>query len=573
MELVLIVAVLVAAIAANAIEKMMRRRKLRRSIAAAFGVRATGETNPYYAASFWRAYERKEKISDALDDATWDDLELDAVFAAVNSCGSAVGDLWLYAALRTRGAVHGAEWDDLLTAFEGNEQLRLDAQMLFHALGHSGGTCLETVLFSPERLRLPKSGLLLMLAVFPLLTVFVWPFSGVAAGLTLTVLTAVVNFGLTLYLRSRTGSGFVSVCRFLSVLGCAKRLAPRLRKTLPEAARALEHAAKRFDSLGLPASVIRFGDVCMQMGVPDLSAVLLLPVVSYLWMIRRMERRSQDACALVLALGEVDAAISILSLQKMLPYWSKPEFTEKLSMEFTDAYHPLLENPVPSSARFDRGALFTGSNASGKSTFIKTAALNCLFGQSFGLCFARRFRAARALLLSSMTHRDDILASESYFTAELRRVRSILETVRGGRPCLVFVDELLRGTNTLERISACWAVLRALSDAGALVLAATHDLEQTRLLSDRFDNFHFGESFEDGQVRFDYTLRAGPTRTRNALALMRAMDYPDAVCDGADLLLRSFETTGTWAAPEELRLHSPGKNAIIGAKERGEEHV
>ena len=573
MELALVAAVIAAAVAANMIEKMIRRRRLRRSIAAAFGVRATGETNPYYATSFWHAYEKQEKIPGALDDASWDDLELDAVFAAVNGCGSAVGDLWLYAALRTRGAVHGAEWDKLLAAFDRDERLRLDAQMLFHALGHGGGTCLETVLFSPERLRLPKGGLLLALAALPLLTLFAWPFTGVAAGLSLTVVTASVNFGLTIYLRSRTGSGFVSVCRFLSVLSCAKRLAPRLRKTLPEAADVLERAAKRFDSLGLPASVIRFGDVCMQMGVPDLSAVFLLPVVSYLWMIRRMERRAGDARALVFAVGEVDAAIAVLSLQKMLPYWSKPQFSDVLRMEFEDAYHPLLENPVPNSARFDRGALFTGSNASGKSTFIKTAALCCLFGQSVGVCFARRFCAPRALILTSMTHRDDVLAGESYFTAELRRVRCVLETVQGGRPCMVFVDELLRGTNTLERISACWAVLRALSEAGALVLAATHDLEQTRLLADSFDNFHFGESFRGDQVLFDYTLRPGPTRTRNALALMRAMDYPAAVCDGAQELLRSFETTGAWSAPERGACN-PGDAMGSSEQTKGaEEHV
>ncbi len=107
----------------------------------------------------------------------------------------------------------------------------------------------------------------------------------------------------------------------------------------------------------------------------------------------------------------------------------------------------------------ERNTLVTGSNASGKSTFLKALAVNAILAQTIGVCFAQEFRFGRARVMSSMAVRDSVRGGESYFVAEIRSLKRILDAAEGKTPVLAFVDEILRGTNTIERIAASAAVL------------------------------------------------------------------------------------------------------------------
>ncbi|HHX21297.1 MAG TPA: DNA mismatch repair protein MutS, partial [Clostridiales bacterium] len=109
-----------------------------------------------------------------------------------------------------------------------------------------------------------------------------------------------------------------------------------------------------------------------------------------------------------------------------------------------------------------------------------------------------------------------------------------------------FIDEILRGTNTIERIAASSAVLDAIARRNALCMAATHDIELTRLLRDVFQNLHFSETMDEDGIRFDYLLREGPTRTRNAIRLLQQMGYGQEIIAAAQDNARRFEQTGSW---------------------------
>ena len=124
---------------------------------------------------------------------------------------------------------------------------------------------------------------------------------------------------------------------------------------------------------------------------------------------------------------------------------------------------------------------------------------------------------------------DDLLSGESYFVAELRSLRRVLQRADAGEEFLCFVDEILRGTNTDERLAASQAVLRHLAGTGALCFVATHDVELTGALADVCDNSHFQEVVQSGAVAFDYLLRGGPARGRNAIRLLGEMGFPPAV--------------------------------------------
>jgi DNA mismatch repair ATPase MutS len=222
-----------------------------------------------------------------------------------------------------------------------------------------------------------------------------------------------------------------------------------------------------------------------------------------------------------------------------------------MALEVHDAVHPLLENGVGNSADFQHGVLITGSNASGKSTFIKTLAVNAILAQSINTCSAASFTLPRARVMSSMALRDNLAGGESYFVVEVKSFRRILQAVKAS-PCLCFVDEILRGTNTVERIAASAAVLRSLQQGNSLCVAATHDIELAAILSGLYDNYHFQEELKDRSIHFDYKLRPGPSHTRNALLLLHAFDFPDHVVREAMEMVASFEREHRWPAADVL---------------------
>lgn len=525
----------------------LRRRhsRMRARIDREFGVQGAGVPNLLRANSFWRAYQREGTFRAPMDDITWNDLDMDAVYVNLDHCQSGVGDLWMYAALRAGGELRPRE--ELPAFFEERPALRRQVQYSLARLGRRGESGVETALFDPQSLKLSHPRLLACAAALPLLALCAWPLLGAAAGATMSVAALFANLALTFYLRNRPGSGFDAVCDFSAALACTRRLEKQLRGERAGWADGLAAAASPFRKFSLPIAIINFSDTAFQLGAVDVSSFFLLPVLSYLYVTRQLERRRADALRMIRQLGEIDAAIGILSLRKMLPYWCRPDQAQGREIAFESVYHPLLEEPVANSGTFREEAVFTGSNASGKSTFIKTIAVNCVLGQAIGTCCAKTFYMRReSRVLTSMAVRDDILAGSSYFAAELRSIRRILEELETGAFCYVFLDEVLRGTNTRERVAGAAALLGYLERQGCLAMAATHDVELTELLKERCKNYHFEEEATGDGITFDYKLRPGPAVTKNALKLMRAMQYPPQVFEDAERLIAEYEKSGSW---------------------------
>jgi DNA mismatch repair ATPase MutS len=111
---------------------------------------------------------------------------------------------------------------------------------------------------------------------------------------------------------------------------------------------------------------------------------------------------------------------------------------------------------------------------------------------------------------------------------------------------LCFVDEVLRGTNTIERIAASTQILEKLSTSGVICFAATHDIELTHLLEDKYDNYHFREEVSGGDIIFPYQLLQGRAQTRNAIKLLEIIGFSEDVINNADEMARNFLDKGEW---------------------------
>lgn len=193
--------------------------------------------------------------------------------------------------------------------------------------------------------------------------------------------------------------------------------------------------------------------------------------------------------------------------------------------------HPLL--PASYCVRNDlhlkdglRILIVSGSNMSGKSTFLRTAGINAVLALAGAPVRAHRLRLSPLAIGATLRIQDSLQQGRSRFYAEILRVRQIVDLTRGPLPLLFLLDEIFAGTNSHDRRIGAEAIVRGLVESGALGLVTTHDLSLTHIaeqLGSRATNVHFADHFENGEMKFDYRLQSGVVRHSNALALMRAV--------------------------------------------------
>ena len=276
-----------------------------------------------------------------------------------------------------------------------------------------------------------------------------------------------------------------------------------------------------------------------------INIMFLYDIRKYNRFMKMVVRNKKELHRLYRAVGEIDLALCVLSFRMSLPVAAVPEFRDGNPIEFSDVFHPLINSPITNSGVIAKPSLITGSNASGKSTFIKALAVNGILAQTINTVAARTFRLNHSLIMTSMAIRDDISGGDSYFIVEIKSLRRILDKIRTF-PSICFIDEILRGTNTVERIAASTAVLEFIHTQDCLCIVASHDIELTNILMDKYDNYHFREKVTDKGVTFDYLLRHGPSSTRNALKLLSFTEFDADIVARAEKLAEEYDISKTW---------------------------
>jgi hypothetical protein len=270
---------------------------------------------------------------------------------------------------------------------------------------------------------------------------------------------------------------------------------------------------------------------------PFVNAVTMWDVHCVTALERWQSTSGREVRAWLDALGELEALASFGALAYDEPDFCWPEVAEGAAhFEATALGHPLLDaerrvaNDV-AIAEAGHGLLVTGSNMSGKSTLLRAMGLSAVMAMAGAPVCASELRLAWCRLRTSLRIRDSLESGVSHFYAEVAKLKAALDATAGDVPVLFLLDEILHGTNSLERqIGARW-VLSRLLERGAIGVVTTHDAELCRLeppLSERIEQKHFREHVEGGAMVFDYRLRPGPVQGGNALRVMRmlGMDVP-----------------------------------------------
>lgn len=500
---------------------------------------------------------QKGKIEEPyIDNITWNDLDMEAIFMLLNQAKSSAGEEYLYRLLRTPETDEAVllERERLIRFFSENEKAREEVQLAFLAVGKtrrfSISDYIDTLLVLESKssvrhyialLTIPAGLLLMALPVFPM--------TGVLSAMIAACVLNIISY----YKRKGEIDPYITTFGYLlKILNAVEELEKIKVPQIEEYINTLSEAKRRFSRFRRGSQLL----MSAKKATGSLSDVFLdyvrmlfhVDLIKFDTMLADVKKNVEAIDIFIEQIGILESAVSIASFRESLPYYTVPELekTTDAYIELGDVYHPMIEEPVANSLKESRSILITGSNASGKSTFLKTAAINAILAQTIHTCTAARYRAPFYQVYSSMALKDSLKTKESYFIVEIKSLKRILNHAGDELPMLCFVDEVLRGTNTVERISASAQILRSLVRKNVLCFAATHDIELTHLLEKEYSNYHFQEEIQDNDVLFHYELKEGRAVSRNAIRLLGIIGYEEEIIKKAEETAANFLKTGEW---------------------------
>lgn len=491
-----------------------------------------------------------------IDDITWNDLNMDKIFQQMNYTYSAAGEEYLYYLLRTpmQNTDTLERFEKQVRYFEEHKEERIKYQLLFAKIGKTGKYSIYDYLSYLDTLG-DRSNIIHYVGNLTIIIALASMLYSVKIGVLLLLLAIIRNIISYFRIKHDIDPYITSFGYILRLLNNVSEMEKIPVDAFEKELQALHKERKRMTRfkagayiLMSPGRMSASGDI-LEMFLDYVRMVFHFDLIKFNNMLSEVRKNIDAIDRMLTIIGHMEAMIAIGNFRASKETWCIPQFDKSGGIKAENLYHPLVENPVKNSIMTKRGVLLTGSNASGKSTFLKTVAINTILAQTIHTCLADSYQGTLFRIMSSMSLRDDLAQGDSYYIVEIKALKRILnEAQKEGNPVICFVDEVLRGTNTVERIAASAQILKSLGNGRVLSFAATHDIELTHLLEDYYNNYHFEEEISNQDVVFNYRLRKGRATTRNAIKLLEVMGYEPAIIKEAEALAEKFLVSGSWPA-------------------------
>ncbi|MBR5596240.1 MAG: hypothetical protein IKW30_02405 [Lachnospiraceae bacterium] len=496
-------------------------------------------------------YAKKRETKQTIDELTWNDLDMDLIYQQMNYTESSFGDDYLFYILKN--PLNNEELlqkrEEKISCLARNTEKRIQLQILFHKIGrlkrYSFMDCVEYLIEEQTK----SNGKHYLVDVFIFLSIILMAFN---IGMGVMLFFALILYNIVMYFKHKAYlDPYLASLRYLfKILDYTKEIAKMLpeewtieRQKLQEILSSMKKIQKNAFLVMSPG---RMGGEGLELILDYLRMIFHLDIIKFNQMLGELKIQEQNLWDLYEIIGEMDACIAVVWYRKWLPLSCCPTLIEEKEINMVDGYHPLIENAVTNSFKMKENILLTGSNASGKSTFLKTVAINILLAQTIHTCTAKEFYLPFCSLFTSMSLKDSITLKESYYMAEIKSIKRILDSAYDGNMIVCMIDEVLRGTNTVERIAASTQILKSFSRPNVLCIAATHDVELTKTLEELYENYHFEESMNQGDVVFSYHLMKGIAKSCNAINLLEHLGYDKDLIMNARNMVNIFETQGEW---------------------------
>ena len=471
-----------------------------------------------------------------ISERTCDDLDFEELFMYLDRTHSRVGQQKLYDRLRK---IHfseksNRELEHRISLLKRDEVLKGEIQYLLSQLNkpeafYISGLFQQSPRRPPQWFKfiraLPFVNLLMLGLCFYNLQFFL-PF------LLLTLVHLVLH-----YWNKRDVTEYVSsLPQLIRLNQVAKKILQKQafgwnKRSMNQAIRLIDRVRNKMSFFRLEARLQGDFEVFIWAVLEIIKIVLLLEPLLLFSVLRTLENKKKAIEQVFEFVGSVDVALSVYSLRAGEDIICTPCITErKKELAAAEMYHPLIEDCVTNSVHIkDRSMLLMGSNMSGKTSFIRTVGVNALTAMTLHTCFSRKFEMPLMRVYSAIRITDDLVNDKSFYFEEVMTIRNMIEAGREQPQNLFLLDEIYKGTNTIERIAGGKAVLSYLNRSDDLVFVSTHDFELTDYLTGQYELYHFTEEVDNRSVNFDYKLKRGKLQTRNALRILEINGYPDEV--------------------------------------------
>ena len=478
-------------------------------------------------------FDMRDEGEYTLDDQTWYDLNMDEVYRKIDRSYSSVGESVLYSMLRNplTNKEEIIERGKKIEAINDDIDLRAKLKLIFFNLGYDKKNRFIEMIESEKEPSKAKyiiyniMGKAIPIALI-LLSIFLQKPEFLAA--------LAFNMWINLFIAERerknvSAGGLIYLNRMLEAAAKVSKLKGDSIVNKEE----IKNIVKELQGIASKIKLIHI--FTMYGGVLEVFSVPFLTVESaYYGVINELDDKKESILKLYELLGEIEAYISIGGFKEAKEeYISKPVFKNEITINIVNGVHPLLEEPVANTIHLDKkGMVLTGSNMSGKSTFLRMVGVNIVLAQVFDLVLAETYEGSIFNIVTSISPKDDVNAGKSYYMAEVEGILRIIEALKKDVPVFCVIDEIFRGTNPVERVAASAAILEYINKYNAITFVATHDRELTDMLKDKYEFRYFAENVDRKKgMTFDYKMKKGISKTRNAIKVLEYVGYPKEITD------------------------------------------
>jgi hypothetical protein len=527
----------------------LKNRRFKKLKATFYKNWGTQKKNSYYnffvIGKYFENNAHKEEAYHVVSEKSKIDLDIDEIFKFVDRTSSKVGQQYLYFKLRTSGSTAALlKFDALTTQFQKNKDVSISCQLELSKLNTTSSYYLEELingqqLYKPKNLWIVK--LLTIASILSVALSFFFP---------ITIILLVPLFAVNSVFHYKNKGNINYYLQGIRELSKSLKVAKKLSKQVIITNHFKDFSfIKKIEAIMFQSEFIAFEKkINNEWLFPIWLLVELIKIMfnaEYLVFYSFLDALTKEKKSIeqmYLFIGETDAAISTASLKSGDLKICAPSFNASSKLNVSAIYHPLIENCIPNNVDLlNKSMLLTGSNMSGKSTFIRTVAINSILAQTLHICFAASYTAPYYKVYSSIQISDDLLEGTSYYLQEVLAIKELIDASKDKHPCLFVLDEIFKGTNTVERISGGKAILSYLNGENNTVLVATHDIELTALLEkEAYKLYHFSEEIESHQLFFDHKIKEGKLTTRNAIQILDLYKYPSEIIADARAIEKTY---------------------------------
>lgn len=474
-----------------------------------------------------------------LNQQTINDIDLQDVFAFVDKTNSKIGQQYLYNKLitPTNNIDELQKYNEQVKFYSNNEQAREEAQMLLQKLNHHNAYYIASLL-NENLLEPPKWAKLFILDTFVVFLMLLFAFKFPVLLIWLLI-PLTLNLVLHFINKENTARFIKSFPQLNALINVSDIF---LKKDIPFDKNKVYSNIKNLSSFKRKFKLLNFGEydnneilLVIIYFFDFIKAFFLIEIHALFSTLKELKNKREDINGLINYIGSIDAALSTASLRAGISNYCLPKFvTNQKVFEATNIYHPLIDNCIANSININgKSVLITGSNMSGKSTFIRTVAINTILAQTIYTCFCKAFNLPVLKVLSSVRINDSLENATSYYLQEVNTIGNLIKESEKNFQYLFILDEVFKGTNTVERVAGAKAILSYLNKKENIVFVSTHDIELAELLKDEYSQYHFVEDVEKDKLIFDHLIKNGPLKTRNAIKVLALANYPKVIIEEA----------------------------------------